>query len=182
MRRTTGMKRRLTIRSDSISAETPTRTWVLVAAVCISVSAPTWQGRSCAPSSASCSGRCRTSRPAVRCTCRETSCTPSAACLAHSDLVSKLLAVNCPLLASRSFSVCAVRDGDVKRRPASSRTGDAHAAAEHLDAVFEPDEPGALARVGPADPVVRDEQAEAFVGGVRPHLHLGGLSVLCGIG
>lgn len=65
--------------------------------------APMWPGRSCAPSSASCPGSCRTSRLAIRCTCRETLSTPSAVCRARSDVVSVLR----PVTAARRFAVTA---------------------------------------------------------------------------
>ena len=52
-------------------------------------------------------------------------------------------------------------DSDVKYRSASGRTVDLHPPAQFLDTVFEPDEPGALSRVGTADAVVGDGQAKA---------------------
>lgn len=66
-------------------------------------------------------------------------------------------------------------DRDVDRRPASHRTVDSHLAAEHVNAVFKPDDPGAFTGVGSTYSVVANRQVKVFVGGSGTHRDFGGL-------
>jgi hypothetical protein len=73
-------------------------------------------------------------------------------------------------------------DGDVQRCPASRGADDLHVTAERFDAVVEPDEPGAFARIGSADAVVLNRQAQIVSFDFCADVHSGGVRILRCIG
>ena len=73
------------------------------------------------------------------------------------------------------------RDFDVEPRSTSRRTVDLDRSAERLDAILEPDQTRASARVGSSRTVVDDREPKSFLIRMHINLHMRSVGVLRGV-